>query len=105
VDIPEDMDLLERRARNLLPVCLSILNAGNSIAVVGSTHGPASFSDPNPFSRRDFVDDSTDFVDGAPECIAGVFDTAAFEVRVCIWKELVTQSPEIFDQDSTHQVQ
>jgi hypothetical protein len=78
------MDLLERRARNLLPVCLSILNAGNSIAIVGSTDGPSSFSDPDPFSGRDLINDSTDFVDGAPECVAGVFNTAAFEVRVCI---------------------
>jgi hypothetical protein len=105
VDIPEDVNFLERIASDLLPVCLSILNARNSIAIVGPTNRPASFSDPDPFPGRDLVDDATDFVDGAPECVAGVFDTAAFEVRVCIWKELATQSPEVFDQDFTHQVQ
>lgn len=97
MDIPEDVDLLECRTSNLLPEGLSIFNAGNSIAVVGSTDGPAGFSDPDPFARRDLVDDSTDFVDGAPECVTGVFDTAAFEVWVCIWKQLVIQSPEIFN--------
>jgi hypothetical protein len=84
VDIPEDVDLFEGRTSDLLPEGLSILNAGNSIAIVGSTDGPSSFSDPDPFSGRDLINDSTDFVDGAPECVAGVFNTAAFEVRVCI---------------------
>jgi hypothetical protein len=84
VDIPENVDLLERSTSDLLPVSLSILNAGNSIAVVGSTDGPAGFGDPYPFAGRDFVNDSADFVDGAPECVAGVFDAAAFEVWVCV---------------------
>ena len=84
MDVPENVDLLERIARNLLPECLSVLDAGNSIAILWSTDGPASFGNPDPFSWRDFVDNSTDFVDGAPECVTGVFDAAAFEVRVCI---------------------
>ena len=84
VDVPEDVNLFESSTGDLLPECLSILDAGNSIAIVWSTDGPAGFSDPDPFARRDFVDDTTDFVGGAPECVAGVFDTAAFKVWVCI---------------------
>jgi hypothetical protein len=86
VDIPENVDLLERSTSNLLPVGLSILDTGNSIAIVGSTDGPTGFGDPNPFAGRDLVDDSADFVDGAPECVAGVFDAAAFEIWICVWK-------------------
>jgi hypothetical protein len=86
VDIPENVDLLERSTSNLIPVGLSILDTGNSIAIVGSTDGPTGFGDPNPFAGRDLVDDSADFVDGAPECVAGVFDAAAFEIWICVWK-------------------
>ena len=102
MDIPEDVDLLESRTSNLLPEGLSILNTGNSVAVVGSTDWPAGFSDPDPFARRDLVDNSTDFVDGAPECVAGVLDTASLKVWVCIWKLLVIQSSEVFNRGSTY---
>jgi len=103
VNVPENVDLLESSTSDLFPEGLSILNAGDTIAIVGPTDGPAGFSDPNPFARRDLVDDSADFVDGAPECVAGVFDAAAFEVWVCICKQLVTRSSEAFVPRSTYQ--
>lgn len=78
------MDLLERSTSDLLPESLSILDAGDSIAIVISTDRPSSLSDPDPFARRHLVDDATDFVDGAPECVAGVLDTASLKVWVCI---------------------
>ena len=84
VNIPENVNLLESSTSNLLPESLSILNAGDTIAIVGSTDWPAGFGDPNPFAGRDLVDDSTDFVDGTPEGVAGILDTAAFKVWVCI---------------------
>lgn len=84
VNIPENVHLLEGSTSNLLPVGLSVLDAGNSIAVVGSTDRPTSLSHPHPFSRRNLVNDSTNPVDGAPECVACLIDTAAFEVGVCV---------------------
>jgi len=103
VNVPENVDLLESSTRDLLPESLSILNAGNTVAIVGSTDGPAGLGDPNPFARRDLVDDSADFVDGAPECVASVFDAAAFKVWVCICKKSVIRSSEAFVPRSTYQ--
>jgi len=103
VNIPENVNLLESSTSDLLPESLSILDAGDTIAIVGSTDWPSGFSDPNPFARRDLVDDSADFVDGAPECVAGVFDAAAFKVWVCVWKQLVIHIPEVFVQRPTYQ--
>lgn len=85
MNIPEDVDLLEGSAGDLLPECLSVLNTGDTIAVVWTADGPASLGDPNPLSRRDFIDNVSDLVDCAPEGVARVLDTASFEVRVCVW--------------------
>lgn len=82
VNIPEHMDLVECRAANLSPKGLCILNTGHSIAVLGSTDGPACLGDPDPFARRHLVDDIADLVDGCPKSVSCCLNGASLEVRI-----------------------
>ena len=84
VRIPEDVDLLERRASDRVPVSLSIGDRGNSRAVVGAGNRPASLGDPDPLARRNGVDLVASGGDGVPEGGGGVADGCVLEVGCMI---------------------
>lgn len=83
------MDLAERSARDAAPVRLSVLDAGDGIAVVGAGVWPAGFCHPDPFAGGDVVDLAADGADGFPERGRGRVDGAALEVGVRVYADEV----------------
>lgn len=84
IRIPEHVYLVKRRASNLRPVALGILNGSNRVAVVGARHRPASLGDPDPDTGVDSVYSIASSLDGLPEGGGTIVDGCALEVGVTV---------------------
>src|SRR5271168_1449224 len=68
--VPPCVVFAENAARDCVPVCLRVLNGGNSLAVSGTRDRPAGFSNPDGLAGRS----SNGLIKGAKETRFRVFD-------------------------------